>query len=168
MGAQLTINDFHRQWWIHTYDVGEYAANNDMDGEMDGETTVEMDGETTDEMDIVIADGQQVDHAEIRPAVQRLMNQYQQWPLHQQIQVRQRIDELASGTLPPVNNPNITRQRGRPVGARNRQHNTSSTRRDPSGFELVERPARLCGRCRQPGHNIRSCPNPPPTHTHNR
>jgi hypothetical protein len=95
------------------------------------------------------------------------MNQYQQWPLHQQIQVRQRIDELASGTLPPVNNPNITRQRGRPVGARNRQHNTSSTRRDPSGFELVERPARLCGRCRQPGHNIRSCPNPlPPTHTH--
>lgn len=40
---------------------------------------------------------------------------------------------------------------------RGRPRNDSSTRRNPSGFELAERPRRRCGLCGQIGHNARSC-----------
>ena len=34
---------------------------------------------------------------------------------------------------------------------------TSSTRRDPSGFELMDQRVRKCTLCNQPGHNSHTC-----------
>ena len=42
----------------------------------------------------------------------------------------------------------VIKKRGRPVGAKN-------IRRDKSAFEYAD--AKKCGKCKQPGHNIRSC-----------
>ncbi|CAG8627497.1 2243_t:CDS:2, partial [Dentiscutata heterogama] len=51
-----------------------------------------------------------------------------------------------------LQNPGIVRTKGRPSGAPNNQK-VNSTKRDPSGFELVDPKARHCAICQQPGHN---------------
>ena len=56
-----------------------------------------------------------------------------------------------------IRDPHAVRARGRPAST------GTSTRRDPSHFELVDPPAsqqRMCSSCRQPGHNSRTCPLP--------
>jgi hypothetical protein len=133
-GAPLSIDDFHPHWRID----GFLGVENDVvvDTRIDGD---------------------------IQPVLDRFLQNYNGWGLPQQIQARQRIQELTLTRPMDLRNPVPRQGRGRPVGARNRPHDTSSTRRDPSGFEVAERVQRRCGRCRQPGHNIRNCPNPATT-----
>ncbi|CAJ0915755.1 12814_t:CDS:2, partial [Entrophospora sp. SA101] len=66
------------------------------------------------------------------------------------------LEELSSAPPDVLGNPEVSRPRGRPVGARNQSE--GSMQRDPSAFELVERRPRQCGICHQTGHNSRTCP----------
>ncbi|KAI8330324.1 hypothetical protein BC941DRAFT_486267 [Chlamydoabsidia padenii] len=130
INGKLTMEDFHRQWWIDdSVDIPENEVQEGQNG-----------------------------HGDIQIVMDRLLNRYNQWPLPQQLQARQRLTEMAFGPSPLIHDPVIRRGRGRPVGSTAR-HTTSSTQRDPSSFEIVERTERHCGRCRQPGHTVRTCPN---------
>lgn len=97
--------------------------------------------------------------ADIQPAMERFLERYQRLPLHQQIQARQRMDKIRFGSSSSLHDPTVRRGRGRPAGSTNRRHDNSSTQRIPSGFENAARRPRLCGRCRQPGHTVTTCPN---------
>ncbi|SAM03616.1 hypothetical protein [Absidia glauca] len=127
---RLALNDFNRHWWID-------------------------DSVYTPDIEAAEPEG---GHPDIQPIVNHMLERYHQWTLPQQVQARHRLEEIAFGPAPVIHDPIIRRGRGRPVGSTAR-HNTASTQRDPSAFELAERTPRLCGRCRQTGHNVRNCPN---------
>nr|CAG8652006.1 14323_t:CDS:1 [Entrophospora candida] len=96
------------------------------------------------------------DHANLQLLLQSFAQQYQFWPPHQQAAARTQLEELSSAPPDVLGNPEVSRPRGRPVGARNQSE--GSMQRDPSAFELVERRPRQCGICRQTGHNSQTCP----------
>ena len=89
-------------------------------------------------------------------ALTQLQSQHKTRPPHQQRLLEEQIVELSQQPLTPVHNPVVVRTRGRPVGA----VEGSSTRRNPSAFELVKARARApqrCGNpdCREEGHDRR-------------
>ncbi|CAJ0638733.1 16569_t:CDS:2 [Entrophospora sp. SA101] len=96
------------------------------------------------------------DHANLQLLLQSFAQQYQFWPPHQQAAACTQLEELSSAPPDVLGNPEVSRPRGRPVGARNQSE--GSMQRDPSAFELVERRPRQCGICCQTGHNSRTCP----------
>ena len=59
-------------------------------------------------------------------------------------------------TIMVLQNPTVSPTKGRPSGATNKR-SIDSTRRDPSGFVLVDQRVRQCTICYQPGHNSRTC-----------
>ncbi|KAI9922062.1 hypothetical protein PsorP6_000998 [Peronosclerospora sorghi] len=60
-------------------------------------------------------------------------------PPHQQKILEDQLCVLSQGDfLVPVQEPDIIRGRGRPMGSRGRRHGANSTRRDPSEFEIVD------------------------------
>ncbi|CAG8503200.1 12601_t:CDS:2 [Cetraspora pellucida] len=95
---------------------------------------------------------------ELQPLLQTLQEKYEEWPEHQQVAVREKLNNMINTPLTTLQNPQVVRTRGRPPGALNRRTN-NSTRRDPSGFELVDRRVRRCTHCKQPGHYASTCPN---------
>ena len=134
-GTQLAVDDFHRQWWL----VG---------------VIVEED---------VVSEEQVVERfGVVENILSQLSSQYVGLAPHQQVAVRRTLQEMLDlpfhGPLSPLRQE---RTRGRPIGATNRRSNdNSSTRREPSGFELVRGAGdRRCALCRQSGHNRRTCPN---------
>lgn len=81
-------------------------------------------------------------------------------PALQREAILTRVSDTIQTQAVAVQNPEVVqRTRGRPVGARNRVG--SSTRRDPSQFEIAERGqgARRCRVCNETGHNSRTCSN---------
>jgi len=69
------------------------------------------------------------------------------------------LHNLVHGHEQYIQEPAVVRTRGRLPGNR---EPLSSTRRDPSLFEHLERPPRAtyrCSRCGEEGHNIRRCPS---------
>ncbi|KAI8329445.1 hypothetical protein BC941DRAFT_442819 [Chlamydoabsidia padenii] len=130
--ATLSLNDFNKHWWIDEstdFPGGQVNQTMDEGGSGDGD---------------------------IQPLVDRIIERYNQGNLQQHIQARQRLEEIAFGPSPPLLDPAVRSGRGRPTGST--RHNTSSTQRDSSAFELAERTPRRCGRCSQPGHIYRNCP----------
>lgn len=93
----------------------------------------------------------------------QLSHRYVEMAPHQQMAVRKNLQEMLYFPSNLLQSPvRQERTRGRPSRATNRRTNeTSSTRREPSGFELVQTGSadRRCGLCRQSGHNSRTCPN---------
>ena len=88
---------------------------------------------------------------------QDLTEQFQSWPAHQQATVLSQLTNIMNEPI-QLQNPQISRTRGYPIGALNNQQ--SSTKRNPSTFELVDNSNnRRCSNCHQSGHNIRTCPN---------
>jgi len=81
---------------------------------------------------------------------------YALMPIPQQQLVLQQITNLMEAPITQIQEPVTQRTRGRPPGTSNRPE--SSTRRDPSAFELVEANQRRCGACGGVGHNRRTCP----------
>ena len=70
----------------------------------------------------------------------------------------ERIHGLARNPVPEILDPVPVITRGRPRGSRNTA--ASSTRRERSEFERVERRVYRCRRCNKEGHNSRSCRGP--------
>ncbi|CAJ0824060.1 6002_t:CDS:2 [Entrophospora sp. SA101] len=128
-GQTLQQTDIHEHWWIK----GRHF-------EFLGDLTRPANG----------------DHANLQLLLQSFAQQYQFWPPHQQAAARTQLEELSSAPPDVLGNPEVSRPRGRPVGARNQSE--GSMQRDPSAFELVERRPRQCGICCQTGHNSRTCP----------
>ncbi|CAG8813317.1 15044_t:CDS:1, partial [Racocetra persica] len=87
---------------------------------------------------------------------QEYSQQFNSWPAHQQTTALDEISSLLQEPAIVVQDSWEQHTRGRPVGARNAQ---SSTRRDPSAFELAEPGRRKCVLCHRTGHNHRTCPN---------
>ena len=74
---------------------------------------------------------------------------------HQCALLLQKLDEVLETDT--VRDPEVVHTRGRPAGT---NESTTSTRRQPSNFELTEGGnKRKCGICKQEGHNRRRCPN---------
>ncbi|KAG2196458.1 hypothetical protein INT47_012659 [Mucor saturninus] len=68
-----------------------------------------------------------------------------------------RLFDLVHPPLVPIEPRNDARSRGRRTGSTARRVNTSSNRRNPSAFEHAGRRTRICGTCRQSGHDTRQC-----------
>ena len=92
---------------------------------------------------------------------QTITKTYDLVPAHQKQHILKQLLHLA-GTPPRLENPCVESTRGRPsASSKGKRLNESSTRRDPSAFELVEastRCAQRCGICKETGHNRRACP----------
>ncbi|CAG8499166.1 3988_t:CDS:2, partial [Cetraspora pellucida] len=94
----------------------------------------------------------------LQSLLQNLEQRYNEWLEHQQAATRKMLNDMINSSSIVLQNPNIICTKECPLGATNNQPSTS-TRRDPSGFESVEQNVRQCSLCRQPGHNARTCPN---------
>ncbi|CAG8756463.1 10541_t:CDS:2, partial [Gigaspora margarita] len=88
----------------------------------------------------------------LQPLLQNLEQSYNEWLEHQQAVARETLNDMINSPSIALQNPNIVYTKGCPTGATNKQ-SSNSTRRDLSGFELVEQNVRQCSLCRQPGHN---------------
>lgn len=129
--AALTLQDVHPHWWI----VGREEP---------------------------------VPLVQVREGEEELMQQ--KWdnlgaqigslPVSQRGALLQNFSETIQAQIRGIQNPVVgKRTKGRPRGAGNRT--TSSTQREPSQFEIVERAlkASRCGLCNEAGHNRRTCKN---------
>ncbi|CAG8700419.1 5016_t:CDS:2, partial [Cetraspora pellucida] len=74
---------------------------------------------------------------ELQPFLQALQERYKEWPEHQQATAREKLNSIINTSTTVLQNPQVVRTRGRPPGSSNRRTD-NSTRRDPSGFELME------------------------------
>ncbi|CAG8487135.1 7322_t:CDS:2 [Cetraspora pellucida] len=92
----------------------------------------------------------------LQPLLQILERRYHEWSEHQQIAICKTLNNIIDASLTVLQNPQVVRTKGCPSGAPNRQQ-TNTTRRDPSGFELVEHKVRQYSCCNQPGHNAHTC-----------
>ncbi|CAB4388322.1 unnamed protein product [Rhizophagus irregularis] len=92
----------------------------------------------------------------LQPILQNLQEKYQEWPEFQQKAAQETLNNMFNAPIMVLQNPKVVSTKGRPSGATNKRSNTS-TRRDPSGFELVEQRVRKCTHCHQSGHNSRTC-----------
>ena len=63
------------------------------------------------------------------------------------------IKELASGSIPVLKEPATVKTKGRPVEARDK----SSTRREPSAFEIFTKRNRRYRNCDKEEHDVRNC-----------
>ncbi|KAK9289908.1 hypothetical protein L1049_008069 [Liquidambar formosana] len=84
-----------------------------------------------------------------------LEDKYKKWPLVQKENARETISQLVSVSQPLLFEPNVQPHKGHPLGSKKRKE-SSSTRRDPSKFEIVEK-RRKCSICKGVGHNKSTC-----------
>ena len=94
----------------------------------------------------------------IDPVVTQVRTRYDQLAPAARIQLLGELGDLLDEPRIGIQNPQLVRTRGRSQGSTNRA-SESSTRREPSQFEVGQRRQRLCGKCRQAGHYSSTCPN---------
>ncbi|KAM5575510.1 protein FAR1-RELATED SEQUENCE 5-like [Rosa sericea] len=82
---------------------------------------------------------------------------YERMPLTQKDNTKRKLTQFLGASLPLLLEPNVQPHKGRPLGSKNKKE-SSSTKRDPSAFEIMEEKSRKCGHCQGGGHNIRTCP----------
>ncbi|CAG8782616.1 22403_t:CDS:2 [Gigaspora margarita] len=75
--------------------------------------------------------------------------------IYQKNTTLEKISSLFQELTVIIQDPEVQYTRGRPAGAKN--HSQSSTKRDPSTFELIM--SRKYGICHEARHNNRTCPN---------
>lgn len=128
----LVLTDFHQHWHLAT--IREHDASSSKDTVSD-----------------------QVPRPEV---IEELHSMYASLAPQQQALMQERIRELVALQQGSVNDPAVAITRGRPRASNSRVA-ASSTRRDPSGFELAEggrrRRVYTCGLCGRPGHNRNGC-----------
>ncbi|CAJ0827136.1 10057_t:CDS:2, partial [Entrophospora sp. SA101] len=59
------------------------------------------------------------DHTDLQLLLQSLAQQYQFWPSHQQAAAHTQLEELSSAPPDVLENPEVSKSQGRPIGARN-------------------------------------------------
>ncbi|CAG8613947.1 3445_t:CDS:2, partial [Cetraspora pellucida] len=77
------------------------------------------------------------DEDALQPLLQNLQERYQEWPKSQQETAWVTLDNMINTPLIVLQNPREVSTRGHPSGTSHRS-SANSTRRNPSGFELVE------------------------------
>ena len=131
----VVLTDFHPHWHLATITEGQHT---------DGSTDTDSD---------------RVSRPEV---IEELHSVLTTLPPQQQALLQEQIRQLFASQqgLVPLNDPSISVTRGRPRVVDTRVA-ASSTRRDPSGFEMVggdrRRRAYTCGLCGRPGHNRNGC-----------
>lgn len=96
--------------------------------------------------------------ASFSDVLRRIETRLHEAPPHQRPSMLQRLETALETEV--VRDPEVVRTRGRP--GRVSGQATSSTRREPSSFEISGNSSdqRKCGRCNKHGHNRRTCPEP--------
>ncbi|KAK9275113.1 hypothetical protein L1049_022372 [Liquidambar formosana] len=92
---------------------------------------------------------------QVKGMIEEFQHKYQEWPLDKKEAARKQIFQLINSPSPLLNEPHVHSHKGRPSSSTNKR-GKSSTRRDPSAFEIVEN-MRQCSVCRGFGHNSRTC-----------
>jgi hypothetical protein len=83
---------------------------------------------------------------------------YEKQPLMERENTIKQLSHVLGVSNPLIFEPIIQPHKGRPMGSKKRNE-TSSTNREPSHFEIVEKKARKCGSCGNSGHNRSTCPS---------
>ncbi|XP_040368683.1 uncharacterized protein LOC121051006 isoform X2 [Rosa chinensis] len=79
-----------------------------------------------------------------------IKKKYEKQPIMQKENTIRQLSQVLGASCPLIFEPTIQPHKGRPVGS-NKRKETSSTKREPSHFEIVEKTPRKCsgcGRCR--------------------
>ncbi|CAG8567743.1 21158_t:CDS:2 [Gigaspora rosea] len=79
----------------------------------------------------------------LQPLLQNFQERYQNWPEIQQKAAQETLNNLINTPTMVLQDPVVISTRGRPSGSSNNRI-TNSTKRDLSGFELVEKKGRQC------------------------
>ncbi|XP_024196958.1 protein FAR1-RELATED SEQUENCE 5 isoform X2 [Rosa chinensis] len=83
---------------------------------------------------------------------------YEKQPLAQKENTIRQLSQILGASCPLIFKPTLQPHKGRPVGS-NKRKETSSTRREPSYFERVEKAPRKCSGCGNIGHYRNKCPS---------
>ena len=92
---------------------------------------------------------------EIDVLLSEVKSKYTRMPLTEKDNAKRKLTQFL-GTSPLLLEPNVQPHKGRPLGSKNKKE-VSSTKRDPSAFEIMEKKARKCSHCHNGGHDIRTC-----------
>ena len=83
---------------------------------------------------------------------------YEKQPLIEKENTIKQLSHILGASNPLVFEPIIQPHKGRPMRSKKRIE-SSSTTREPSHFEIVEKAARKCSSCGNSGHNRSTCPS---------
>lgn len=81
---------------------------------------------------------------------------YEKLPILLKDDTKRQLSQFVGTSFPLILEPKIQPHKGRPLGSKKRNE-SSSTRREPSKFEIVEK-SRKCSVCKGVGHNKSTCP----------
>ncbi|XP_021770208.1 protein FAR1-RELATED SEQUENCE 5-like isoform X3 [Chenopodium quinoa] len=123
----LKLDTIHYQWRMDNISLSKNGENQDVHG---------------DRIDVL---------------VQELQLKYQQLPLTQKEGIRKQISQFVSPSSPLVLEPMIRQSKTLGTNSRKKKKQSSSTKKDPSGFEMVEK-VRRCNMCGNMNHDRRRCP----------
>ncbi|KAG5540998.1 hypothetical protein RHGRI_021027 [Rhododendron griersonianum] len=93
--------------------------------------------------------------SDIESLLKKFHDKYKCMPLGQREDSQKQIAQLINAEIPLTLEPTIQPHKGRPSDSKKRKGDSSTTR-DPSAFEMVEK-ARKCSVCHHVGHNRSTC-----------
>ncbi|XP_058217649.1 uncharacterized protein LOC131328770 [Rhododendron vialii] len=93
--------------------------------------------------------------SDIESLLKKFHDKYKCMPLGQREDSHKQIAQLIDAEIPLTLEPTIQPHKGRPSGSKKRKGDSSTTR-DPSAFEIVEK-TRKCSVCHHVGHNRSTC-----------
>ncbi|XP_008221395.1 PREDICTED: uncharacterized protein LOC103321373 [Prunus mume] len=123
----LPLNAIHNQWRMDAR-----LFNNDQHGSLDDEN---------DQINSLLLD---------------FKEKYEKLPILKKDDTKRQLSQFVGTSFPLIMEPKIQPHKGRPLGSKKRNE-SSSTRREPSKFEIVEK-SRKCSVCKGVGHNKSTCP----------
>ncbi|XP_062020172.1 uncharacterized protein LOC133736633 isoform X1 [Rosa rugosa] len=90
--------------------------------------------------------------------ISEIKEKYEKQPLMQKENSIRQLSQILGASCPLIFEPTLQPHKGRPVGS-NKRKETSSTKREPSYFEVVEKAPRKCRGCGKIGHYRNKCPS---------
>ncbi|GLT97853.1 hypothetical protein SLE2022_153980 [Rubroshorea leprosula] len=102
-----------------------------------------------DSLSLTCLDGMMNEEDNFKEMLSELQDKFKKWPLMHKEKARATISQLVSASLHSLREPSSGSKQKR---------GSSSTQRDLSRFEIVEK-RRKCSGCKNSGHDIRTCPS---------